>query len=224
MIEVGPPQVELDPNEHIFVGRVMGYAGPYTSTNVVGEFAGIRVGVLEAIYVPRNREAFDVFMFALAADCTTVGASLYDLRFQYPIGTEVMIAAWPAAGFNSTEDTHSLEVSWRHGALEITTIPAAELASRQVDYAWAFGLGRREFEQEGFGTSLAVMRFEVQKEFARLRNASRARRIEILRRLKGNPFVDYEYIVRHQLPWSPTGRRFIREWKDAEARRKAAPN
>jgi len=205
-------QRQLDPEVRVFVGEVVGIVGPPTSRGVAEEFAGVRVEVLESVYPSNEVGTFDVFPFGYDAACATVGSSSESLEHRFPVGAEVFVVAWPAMEIEANGDIRPLQASWQRGALGIAPVGASELASRTVDYASAYRLEAEQFAQV-FGKDRTVMVFEQQKDFARLEAKASAEKVEILERLAGNPNVDYIYVVKSHLGWSPTRSRLIREYR-----------
>ena len=205
-------QRQLDPEVHVFVAEVVGIVGPRTAPGIGGDFAGVRVQVVESVYPSNQAGTFDVYPFGYDTACATVGSSSESLEQRFPVGAEVFVVAWPAAEIEANGDITPLEASWQRGALGIAPVHAAELASRTIDYASAYRLEPEQFAQV-YDKDRKIMVFEQQKDFARLETKSSGEKVEVLERLAGNPNVDYVYVVKKHLRWSPTRSRLIREYR-----------
>lgn len=219
MALTGPPQIRLDPEEWVFAGKVTGYVGPFRSAEVEGDYWALEVSISASSYQPTRADVVEVSYLGLAADCSTVGSSWQGLENNHPIGSTVLVVAWPSHQI-SKGSRPQLEASWAHGAVAFTTV-SPEIAIRRVtNYETVRCLDQHAQVEQGYGTRTDIVAvFEYHKELARLARASRRSRFRIFERLTWSPFW-LEGMVPEYLGNTPESRELIQ--KQVSRRRRGA--
>lgn len=120
----GKSATKFDPNEYVFIGKVIGYTDavaydhkkangsvePVSSTSLASRPLtdyvnyGLVVEATESVHMPSKATTFEIFEYWLRADCLVTGVSKNHFRDKFPIGSEVRIvsrkAEFVAAGLN----------------------------------------------------------------------------------------------------------------------------
>lgn len=193
-----PPIRGFDNKEFIFIGTVTGYAGPFHSTSTKAEIWGVKVRMIEKVFLPQgiSTESFEIIPYLLGSDCSENGIDIKVLQSELTVNSTVRVIAKLSTTFPHTSDDGATR-------LEIKTMTRGSL--------WLHNENR---ENETTASSVfiyspenmkhwALVNFEVRKDLLRLTLAkTNKERQEILRRMRPLRFssaidVDYEFIANH---------------------------
>jgi hypothetical protein len=89
-----PSLTKFDSSEYIFIGEVVGVAGPIESEKFQGGAWGLKVRVKDSVHLPKSPAShFVVVPFDLESDCKDKGRSEDELLRYFPVGSEVRVIA-----------------------------------------------------------------------------------------------------------------------------------
>jgi len=184
------PITEFDPDEYIFIGKVVGFVGPQKLKYVTGDAWGVLVEASEIVNSPRRAARyFEVFPLQNESDCSLIGKSREMLAQGFSIGSKVFVIAKesrfdPAPGGNLR--------------LVISPFDQRLISRTEAEEDSVLATSIYDFRAHT-NTRGALAIFEMRKELLRLRKASSEHEKEVvLRRLAYFPdqfVIDYKAIV-----------------------------
>ncbi len=192
---------DFDSKEYVFIGEVIGIAGPFTSKEFSPEAWGLRIRIDDAVYLPRVPTGYvEVVPFLLGADCSTRGTRQEDLIQDFPLGSKVKVIAGAAKLLpgNPGSGNLRLEIS-ADGIGSITRndhVDGKPMTSSGSEFDYG---SYRPIPWQDTPEALIPFRyadsvlphFELRKDLLRLRNTkNETSRIKILERLLFYPEPD----------------------------------
>jgi hypothetical protein len=89
------PKAKFDRELYIFIGEVIGYTDEHKSKRFFKNASGLKVKVLENVYLPQeSNNFFEVFPLDITSDCRKpIGFSNADLQEDYPINSKIRVIA-----------------------------------------------------------------------------------------------------------------------------------
>jgi hypothetical protein len=186
------PVRDFDRNEYIFIGEVIGLAGPFASHKFKPQAWGLKIKVDDPIYLPKTPASyFEIVPFESWSDCTTKGIEREDLIHDFPIGSKVKVIARAAKLLPGKLDDGNIRLEITSGSLG--SISRNDDAGRSMtssqsvfDYKAYRGITVSDWDSNNplhYAHSV-LPEFELRKDLLRLRNAGdEAQRTMILERL-----------------------------------------
>lgn len=193
--QFGLPVVrDFNRNEYIFIGEVIGLAGPFESHKFSPQAWGLKIKVIDPINLPKTTASyFEVIPYDSWSDCTTAGTSEEDIIRDFPTGSKVKVIAERAKLLSNKLDGGNIR-------LEILPDSLGSISRNYYDDGRALTSSQSVFDYKayrrifasdswnGSDQSLYAQRalpeFEMRKDLLRLRNAlNEEQRISILEKL-----------------------------------------
>lgn len=184
---------KFDHQEFVFIGKVIGYVGPYRADRIVGEAWGVKIELEDKVFLPQLPSSgnFEVFDYWLGAGCEKIGMDEKYLRKQFVVGAKVWVIAVSAKYLpgNLTNGDLRLEIApgTRRSITRNDSYVEAETSSTSVF----------EYTPEAIRNGSRFL-FEIRKDLLRLENAKTKEECDaILRRLKSGRStmgIDYDFI------------------------------
>lgn len=198
------PLTSFDSSEYIFIGEVVGVAGPITSEKFHGEAWGLNVSVKNSVNLPKSPVShFVVVPFYLESDCEDAGRSGIELLRYYPVGSEVRVIAKESKYAKSLMPDGNIRLEILPNNLGSIARnyseagqPLTSVGSRYdyKEYEPGNPCGITEESRPDFEANMYLPDFEFRKDLWRLKNAKSGKeKVRILERLVY--FSDsYEYL------------------------------
>jgi len=96
-------QITYDPSDVMFVGKIIGFVGPFESVNIRNQLYGLEIELINSIYFPYGKGIFQVFPLGVSSDCKPTSYELSDLELYYPLGSEIRIIGSLFSRIDSTQ-------------------------------------------------------------------------------------------------------------------------
>jgi hypothetical protein len=215
-----PSLTRFNASEYVFIGKVVGVAGPIESTKFHGKAWGVKVQVTEEVYLPSKvTEYFEVFPFDLESDCRDKGWSSERLLRYFPLGSSVKVVAKESkyspskfVGGNIRLEIlpDNLGSVSRNSREDGTTISSADSVFDYKTYLPDNPCGMTEDDYPAYEANLRTPDFELRKDLLRLNAAkNETQRVKILERLiyLPSPSDEFTQIAKHYLRGRATERR-----------------
>jgi hypothetical protein len=201
------PLKGFDKSEYVFIGEVFEVVGPFESEKFFGKAWGLRVKVVEPIYIPKAPSRyFEVFDYGLASDCSTLGMPKDEISKSYPIGSIIKVIAKEAKLLPSTSSDDNLRLEIFTGSLGSISRNSYEdgkpmtSAHTVFDYRAYKKTPPKDWVEDIQTAYYFLPQFEVRKDILRLERAkTQAEKIKILERMLYYPNccnLDYHQIVK----------------------------
>jgi hypothetical protein len=205
------PVRDFDRNEYIFIGEVIGIAGPFETRKFHPQAWGLKIKVTDPVNLPQSPASyFEVIPYELWADCTIKGSSEESLLQDFPTGSKVKIIARRSNLLPHKLNGGHIRLEILPGSLGSISRNYTDESSRPLTssqsvfdykaYRRIFPSEYTEAARESLYAQSALPEFEMRKDLQRLRNSTdQDQRIIILERLIYYPEccdLDFDRIIK----------------------------
>lgn len=189
------PKAKFDRELYIFIGEVIGYTDEYKSKRFFKNASGLKVKVLENVYLPQeSNDFFEVFPLDITSDCRKpIGFSNPDLQEDFPISSKIRVIASPPWHLPNKNKSGQLILEVRYPRY-IYRNDLSNQFSTTADSIFNYA-GWKDFYYDFF-------EFELLKDLKRLEESSSdEEKVKIFERLSYLPkgWLDFETSVRHYI-------------------------
>jgi hypothetical protein len=216
------PLKGFDQSDYVFIGEVLQVVGPFESEKFFGKAWGLRVKVVEPIYIPKAPSRyFEVFTYGLASDCSRLGMPEDELNKSYPIGSMIKVIAKEAKLLPNTSGNDNIRLEILPGILGSMSRNSYEdgkpmtSAHTVFDYRAFKKIAPEDWVEDVRIAYYFLPQFEVRKDLARLEKAkTQDEKIKILERMLYYPNccdLDYHQIAKTYITASNIRRTLIRK-------------
>lgn len=184
------------PAQYVFIGEVVeiiNVAKPKSDENRTNA-EGLKVKVTENIYSPQTTSYYEILPLRIYPDCSLQGET--GLKRTFPIGSKVRVIAHEATIYKKLSDENfvpRLETSIKNnGSIVRNDLNENTKSSADSFYDYSsFALKKptTQIEETEFYSKLESLKFELQKDLARLVKAkTESERIKVMERLVYYPY------------------------------------
>lgn len=206
------------PAQYVFIGEVVeiiSVAKPQSDKNQT-DAEGLKVKVTENIYSLQSASFYEILPLRIYPDCSLQGET--GLKKAFPVGSKVRVIAQEATIYKYLSDEKSvprLETSIKNnGSIVRNDLNENTKSSADSYYDYSSFASKKPMTQEEeteFYSKLELLKFELQKDLARLVKAkTESERLKVMARL-----VYYPYFYR--VPYHTLAAAYLKKSKKRQA-------